>query len=396
MSEHAQDDVQPLSEQGRVMVIDDSSTMRRILGSLLEAAGYAVALEASGAVALARAQETPPDIFLVDVEMPDMDGFELCQAIKGCPALAEIPVIFISAHGNSLDKVRAFGAGAADYVTKPFDVDEVQARIRTHVELRRLHLEMAAQNARLLAQNDQLRALEKMRDDLTHMVVHDLRNPLTCIYGFLRIVEQRGRDLLPPYLNECIESSLESTDDLIEMVTSLLDISKLEAGAMKLERERCNVAEIAGEVMGRMQALRGNRTMTVTAQVDAPEAWGDGGLLRRVLVNIIGNAVKFTEDSGHITVALSQREDLLRVEIIDDGPGVEPEWREKIFEKFGQATNKGAGKKYATGLGLTFCKLAVEAHGGRIGLESEMGHGCTFWFEVPAARCSDLALAPAE
>lgn len=385
---------------GSVLVVDDSPTMRRVLASILIGNGYHVVLEEVGEVALERAEAAPPDIFLVDVEMPGMDGFELCEQIKKRPALRDIPVIFISAHNDRFDKIRAFGVGAADYVTKPFDIDEVQARIRTHVELRRLHIRMAEQNTLLREQNAQLRALEKLRDDLTHMMVHDLRNPLTCIYGFLRLLDLRGRPLLPPDLGECIISSLSSTQELIEMVTSLLDINKLEAGAMRLEKEACDLSSIANEIVARAEGLRQGRTMIVTpcaereARVEA-----DVGLMRRVFTNIVANAIKFTSDrDGRITVVFRPDVDGVRVEIADNGPGIPSEWHEKIFEKFGQVGMRSERKKYTTGLGLTFCKLAVEAHGGAIGVQSTVGQGTTFWFTVPygSARPMEAVVSAAK
>lgn len=373
------------SSQGNVLVVDDSPTMRRVLASILVGNGYQVSLEESGSRAIARAEAEPPDIFLVDVEMPEMDGFELCEQLKARPTLRDIPVIFISAHSDRFDKIRAFGVGAADYVTKPFDIDEVQARIRTHVELRRLHIRQAEQNALLREQNEQLRALEKLRDDLTHMMVHDLRNPLTCIYGFLKLLDIRGRPLLPPDLVECIESSLGSTQDLIEMVTSLLDINKFEAGAMRLDLESCNLAAVATEVMARSEGLRQNRALTVAPFPEGEATvMADAVLMRRVLTNIVGNALKFTDArTGRVDVSFTLDSDRVRVEVADNGPGIPDEWHDKIFEKFGQVGMRSQRKKYTTGLGLTFCKLAIEAHGGTIGVRSKVGKGTSFWFDLP-------------
>lgn len=383
--------------QGNVLVVDDSPTMRRVLASILVGNGYRVFLEESGAQAIARAETEPPDIFLVDVEMPEMDGFELCEQLKSRPVLRDIPVIFISAHTDRFDKIRAFGVGAADYVTKPFDIDEVQARIRTHVELRRLHIRQAEQNALLREQNEQLKALEKLRDDLTHMMVHDLRNPLTCIYGFLKLLDIRGRPLLPPDLGECIESSLGSTQDLIEMVTSLLDINKFEAGAMRLDLETCNLAAVATEVVTRSEGLRQERVLTVEMRPeDEVTALADAVLMRRVLTNIVGNALKFTDArTGRIGLTFKPNHERIRIEVADNGPGIPEEWHDKIFEKFGQVGMRSQRKKYTTGLGLTFCKLAVEAHGGAIGVHSTVGVGTTFWLELPrgAARPAEATTA---
>ena len=161
-----------------VIVVDDTPANLQLLTGMLKERGYKVRPVPSGKLALQAAKNDPPDLILLDIMMPEMDGYEVCERLKADEKLREIPVIFISALNETMDKVRAFGVGGVDYVTKPFQFEEVDARVRTHLELQR-------QRRKLKENYEQLRRLEELRDNLVHMIVHDLRNPLTGISGFL-------------------------------------------------------------------------------------------------------------------------------------------------------------------------------------------------------------------
>ena len=343
-----------------ILIVDDTPANLLLLAKMLTARGYTSRPVPGGRLALQAARAEPPDLILLDVTMPEMDGYEVCAQLKADAALKDIPVIFISARNETIDKVKAFSAGGVDYVTKPFQFEEVYARIETHLQLRRL---------------------EKLRDDLTHMVVHDLRNPLAVICGFLDILELHEAQALSASTRKLVTVARRSAEELLNMIGSLLDVSKMEAGEMKLQREPCDLDALIRAVLVTTQPLTGNRTVAFDVPESSLRVTVDAGLIRRVIQNLLSNAFKYTPADGAIRIVVTPSSGEVRIAVTDTGPGIAPEHHQRIFEKFGQVEDRKS--RLGTGLGLTFCKLAVEAHGGRIGVESEVGKGSTFWLTLP-------------
>jgi signal transduction histidine kinase len=368
----------PPREVPRVLVVDDTPANLQLLVGMLKERGYKALVAPSGKMALQAAQNDPPDLILLDINMPEMNGYEVCERLKADEKLKEIPVIFVSALNETMDKVKAFGAGGVDYVTKPFQFEEVDARVRAHLELRR-------QKRELKDSYERLKELERLRDNLTNMIVHDLRSPLTGVHGTLQILEKDAQLAQNPKLGFLVQLARRETNALIEMVTQLLDISRLEAGQMPVKKASGDLVESARAAVGGMASLAEGRRLAVSAEGRVPAVY-DFDIVRRVITNLLANAVKFTRKDGRITVAVSRTDAGVRVAVTDDGDGIPPEYHQKIFDKFGQVNGNKA--RFGTGLGLTFCKLAVESHGGRIGVESEPGKGSTFWFTLPAPQPS--------
>lgn len=359
-----------------ILVIDDTPANLILLTGMLKGLGYKVRSVSDGKFALQTAKHDLPDLILLDVMMPGMNGYEVCERLKMDEQLAEIPVIFLSALNETADKVKAFEAGGVDYVTKPFQLREVQARVAAHLELHR--------QKRLLKESyDQLRRLEELRDNLVHMVVHDMRTPLTSMKGFLQLLDITEGESMSKDGKEYVAILTDATENLIELASSLLDVSKMEAGEMTLDLGECNLIEIIREAMCKVESLRENRQLSVEAPEESIKIIGDAKLLARVIQNLLGNALKFTPDGGSISVGCEFSDPCVRVYVRDNGPGIPHESLEMIFDKFGQVASQQSQRQYSTGLGLTFCKLAVEAHGGSIGVDSEVGEGSTFWFSIP-------------
>ncbi len=356
------------------MVVDDIPENLDLLREMLQRKSYRVQTFPRGAMALKAARTQPPDLILLDVMMPEMDGFEVCERLKADAATRDIPVLFISALTETADKIKAFAAGGEDYVTKPFHLEEVHARVKAHLELRRQRLE-------LRETNDKLREIEALRDNLTHMILHDMRSPLIVVRGALDLL----RDQIPG--DEATLALWRMSKDAVHVLTSLcngvLDVSRLEAGRMPVQREPCDLAVLAAEGVAATKVLADFAAVTLHAELETVRVAADRGLLQRVLDNLLTNAIKHTRKHATITVRTKPVPGGVRVEVADTGHGIPPEYHKKIFEKFGQVEARHQGEKHSTGLGLTFCKLAVEAHGGTIGVESEAGKGSTFWFTLP-------------
>ena len=371
---------------GEVLIVDDTPANLQLLAGMLKERGYHVRPVPNGALALRAAELQPPDVILLDVNMPDMDGYEVCRRLKQHEALRDVPVLFISALSEPIDKVRAFDAGGVDYVTKPFQIDEVQARIEAHVRLRRMRLELEDKNRTIEASYQKLREMEQLRDTLTHMIAHDMRSPLTGILAALHFIKEDCASTLPAQNVEDLQQATESVQAMVQMISDLLDISRMEASELQIERTRCQLAELARRAVDSLSAHSRERTVDLSGLANVPTLECDGELIRRVFVNLLDNALKFTPARGTIRVRAIREEDAARIEVADDGPGIPAHLHGLIFEKFGQAKLRAEQRRYSSGLGLAFCRLAVEAHGGTIGVNSEPGHGSTFWFTIPLTK----------
>jgi signal transduction histidine kinase len=355
-----------------ILVVDDTPANLHLLSGMLKDRGCKVRPVSSGQEALQAARRIPPDLILLDINMPEMNGYEVCRRLKADPELKDIPVLFISALSETADKVKAFGAGGVDYVIKPFQFAEVDARVQTHLELRR-------QKRALQESYERLKELERLRDSLTHMIVHDMRSPLSAILGSLELLKA-FMPAEPPELARMLHAARGSAAMLNEMVTQLLDISRLEAGKMPLHKTECDLAKIARDLIASLAPSTAGRQLRLSAP-EPVTSLCDADIVRRVIGNLLGNALKFSPKEGEIGISVAREKTALRVAVKDNGSGIPSQYHQRIFEKFFQAESKE--KKLGTGLGLTFCKLAVEAHGGRIGLDSQAGQGCTFWFTLP-------------
>ncbi len=367
-----------------IMVVDDTPANLKLLEEMLQGRGYRVVQFPGGAMALRAAARNPPDLILLDIMMPEMDGFEVCRRIKADESLKNIPVLFISALDGTDDKIKAFAAGGLDYVTNPFQEEEVLARVKTQLDLHRQQVRIEAQMRQLQENYDHLRELEELRDNLVHMIVHDMRSPLMGILGYAELLLAELKKLGQDELASDASEILTTGSGLRDMVTLLLDISRMESNEMPLKQQTCDLREVVANAMASLGALVNDSTVLFELSAEAMVAICDPEICRRIVANLVDNAIKFTGRGGNVRVGLDRVPEGVRVTVCDSGPGIPPEYHTRIFEKFGQMEARRQDKKYSTGLGLTFCKLAVEAQGGRIGVDSEVGNGSTFWFILPA------------
>jgi len=355
-----------------ILLVDDTVENLRLLSGMLATKGFDARPVTSGAEALEVVAVDPPDLILLDVTMPHMNGFEVCARLRENPATRDIPVIFLTALVDVSDKVKGFGAGGVDYITKPFQLEEVLARVSTHLALRkaRRDLEHTIQK---------LREAEQMRDGLTHMIVHDMRSPLTALLGRLEL----ARMDLTGELAENVDKASRAGRELNDMANAMLDVSRLEAGKMPLKKASTDLTKLATEVRTELLTMEPGRVIEVAASSPVTASC-DAALIRRVVTNLVSNAIKHTPTGGMIRILVKPIDGRVRVAVQDEGDGVPEAARERIFEKFGAVSVREGQSYHSVGLGLSFCKLAVEAHGGTIGVESATPRGSVFSFEIPA------------
>ncbi|MBC8138439.1 MAG: response regulator [Fibrella sp.] len=373
-------------QHGRILIVDDVEANRDVLARRLEKQGHVTAVAASGSEALTILASSPFDLILLDIMMPEMDGYETLGRIKEDPHLRHVPVVMITALDEVDSVARCIEMGAVDYLSKPFNPVLLRARTASCLREKRArdretHLFNELQEGYRL-----LKELETLRDDLTHMIVHDLRTPLTSLLGGLQTMETVGD--LNGIQREMLGLSIDGGHTLLGMINDLLDIDKMEKGSMQLSYGPVTPDDLVQSSIAQVASLVRSKNIKLTEHFsyDLPVFSGDGDKLRRTLVNLIGNALKFTPSGGTVNVSVhrdgSEMPQLIFA-VQDTGEGIPKEAFERIFEKFGQVENRKAGRKMSTGLGLTFSKMAVEAHGGRIWVESEPGQGSTFSFTLP-------------
>jgi len=373
---------------GIILVVDDVDQNRDLLARRLTRQGHTVALAENGADALHKLAEAPFDLVLLDVMMPEMDGYETLSRIKSDVNLRAVPVIMVSALNEMDSVVRCIELGAADYLAKPFDPILLKARVDACLRDKRAHDREARLYEKLEENFQKLKTLESLKDDLTHMIVHDLRTPLTSVLTGMQTVEIAGD--LNEGQQEMLTVAIDGGQTLLGMINDLLDVDKMEGGSLKLEYAPLHVEPLLERSARQVALLAKNKNITLLREVadNLPVFDGDEDKLRRTFVNLLGNALKFTPSGGTATLGahLSASEPgVLLFFVRDTGEGIPEESFGRIFEKFGQVENRKGGRKMSTGLGLTFCKMAVEAHRGRIWVESELGRGSTFWFSLPVA-----------
>jgi signal transduction histidine kinase len=294
----------------------------------------------------------------------------------------------ISALDDMGSIVRCIEMGAEDYLAKPFDATLLRARIGASLEKKRLRDRERALFQQVQTNYRQLQQLERLRDDLTHMIVHDLRTPLTSFLSGLQTLGLIGD--LNAVQEEILTGAVMGGQTLLGMINDLLDISKMESHSLVLEFDTLTASVLVQHAVRQVGSLAAekNQTLHVEDLSYLPSFEGDEEKLLRTLVNLLSNAIKFTPIGGVITISAGLTEDgeALLFRVRDTGEGIPQEALERIFDKFGQVETRQAGRKMSTGLGLTFCKLAIEAHGGSIRVESTLGQGSTFSFSIPRKR----------
>lgn len=354
-----------------VLVVDDTPAHLKLLTGMLEECGHSVRAVTNGHQALDAARREVPELILLDLDMPGVDGVEVCQRLREDEALACVPIIFISPAPNLRCNVECFACGGAEHLTLPCQLGEVRARVTALLRQRQLQRELRAARSRL-----------RQFDGFLRTLVHDMASPIMVITNLLELLDEDFGEHLPDESRQDIEQIISSSEELLGMLNELRDVNRLELGEMPMRYVECDLtAEVAQVVRALNGAARGRRIELDAAGVITTRA--DRELLRRTIRNLLLNALAHTPPSGRVGVRVSLRGGRGRVEVRDEG-GIPEEYRGQIFEKLSLASARREGKYHSVGLGLAFCKLAIDAHGGELGVEHQpRGEGSTFWFELP-------------
>lgn len=359
--------------KGNILIVDDTSANLRLLSNMLTEQGYKVRAVVNGPMALTTTRAVPPDLILLDINMPGMNGYEVCQQLKADEQTREIPIIFISALDEVQDKVKAFTVGGVDYITKPFQFEEVLARVETHLSLCRLRKELEQE---IVARDRLIAEL----DAYAHTVAHDLKNPLTALIGFSELLVDRYERMS----QEHVQRNLRLIAENGRRMTNIIDELLLLASVRKLGQVKMEPVNM-GAVVSEARARLGDMLTRSEASLVEPEAWptalGHGPWIAELWANYISNAVKYGGKPPQIELGATPQEDgYVRFWVRDNGPGIPPEDQSRLFAPFERLSQTRAE---GHGLGLSIVQRIAQRLGGQVAVHSTVGQGSTFSFTLP-------------
>lgn len=371
-----------MNNQPYILLVDDNPKNLQILNNFLREQNYRTAIAKSGEAALTSVLIDKPDLILLDIMMPIMDGFEVCQRLKDNPETASIPVIFVTALTETNNKLKGFQVGGVDYITKPFHKEEVLARIETHLTLKKQKDELVRLNRELESMNQKLLAANESKDRLFSVIGHDMRGPLSNILNLLRLLDDDA--LSSTERKELIEESLRTLRYTYDMLENLLFWAKSQKAELTMSPEPLLIGQVVEDNLVLMESIA--RDKGIILQHDAPNdllVMADRNMLNIILRNLISNAIKFSKAGGAVTVKASKEGSKALISVTDQGVGMSQEAQIKIFQRKESYTTRGTAQEKGTGLGLTLCLEFIHRMGGAYFVESEEGKGTTFSFTLP-------------
>jgi signal transduction histidine kinase len=378
----------PISNKSKILIIDDEIKNIRLFKAMLMSERYLTFEALSGEQTLAIVPGIKPDLILLDVILPGINGFDVCRKLKQADETKIIPIVMVTALSEKAHRLKALDAGADDFLSKPVDRSELLVRVKSLLRIKTYHDELRASNREIAEQNEKLRELEKIKEGLTHMVIHDLNNPLSSLIGTLELILLKEAALSQHHFGR-MNACLDYCRDLKNMIHSLLEIHKMEEGKLELDIEVSNITELIKEVMQQsdFKAKKNQVLLSANGSKEPYTVAIDRGLIRRVIANLLSNAIRHTPAGGRVVVKTGwmSADESIWLQVVDTGNGLAPEYHQKVFDKFEQVCLKKKGVAVGSGgLGLAFCKMVVEAHGGKIWVESEgEGQGANFQFTLP-------------
>ncbi|MBK9989921.1 MAG: hybrid sensor histidine kinase/response regulator [Verrucomicrobia bacterium] len=363
----------------KILIVDDDRINIRILSSILQNEGFVITESDSGESALALYDEIKPDLVLMDVMLPGIDGFAVCRELRERHGDNAAPVIFITAKTESDDIVEGLAAGGVDYLPKPFRRKESLARIRTHLQNRIL----SEQQKALV---EQLKAVNQAKNKLLGMAAHDLRNPLASIRGLAEFLCDGTVGQLTPDQHDLANTIFETSQSMLTLLNELLDVATIEAGELKLHKEPHNLSELLEKAvyLNNINAARKNTKIHYSPPEEAPIVRIDPAKIKQVIDNLLSNAVKYSPPGSNVNVRISGYHPAFTVAVQDQGPGIPENERHQLFKDFMTLSAKPTGGEKATGLGLAICRKIVEAHRGAITATNLPQGGCEFSVMLPA------------
>lgn len=360
-------------KNSKVLVVDDNSTNLGLVYEYLSKNGLIVLLAQDGESALELVNSEKPDLVLLDIVMPGIDGFEVCKRITTDPKTKNIPVIFMSALSDIVDKVRGFEAGGVDYITKPLSQPEVMVRVTSHLTIKK--------------QREELIALNADKDKFFSIIAHDLKNPFFNLLGFTEYLSENSNSLRTEEISEVSRDINSSARSVFNLLENLLNWARLKTGGIEYHPINFNLKSVADNVIELNLNGIDSKNINVYNNIDSDaEAFGDINMIETVLRNLFSNSLKFSNIGGKIELNAELHHNEWEVRIKDTGIGMNVEELHTIFNINNKVSREGTKGERGTGLGLLLCREFVEKNGGKIWAESEPNKWSEFHFTIKAAQ----------
>ena len=356
-------------EQATILIVDDNPINLRLLFHYLKTSGFKTLVATSGEKAIQQAERLQPDLILLDVMMPGIDGFETCRRLKKNELTKNVPVIFITALSDMVDKLKGFKIGGVDYIVKPFHQEEVLARVNTHLTLQR--------------QKHELYKLNATKDKFFSIIAHDIKGALTGLLGISELLSDSVSDFSKEEVESIAGDIYNSARNTYKLLENLLNWARIQSGAMVFQPEMIGIHEICNRSMDILEENAKMKGIELSNNIEPNMlAYGDSNMTDTILRNIITNAVKFTMPGGSVTISAQELENFIEIAVSDTGIGISQYEMRKLFRIDETLKKEGTNGEDGTGLGLILCKELVDENGGTIWAKSELDEGTTFHFTL--------------
>lgn len=364
------------NSQGLILIVDDIPKNLQVLGQTLCGEDYEVAAVSSGEQVVSSARKYQPDLILLDIMMPGKDGFEVCRELKQDEELNAIPVIFLTAKVDQQSINKGLKLGGADYITKPFNTQELLARVQTHVELKR-------SRDQIKAKNEELEKLNETKDNIYSIIGHDLRSSINAILGFSDLLLRESDDYnqeQTKYLTVINRASRE----IGNLLSDLLNWARLQTGDFTIQKSTFSIENLIRKTIRLLQSSAAPKALDIEfSSTSETYLRGDIRLIGTIVRNFISNAIKFSYEGGHIEVILEQDGEIFQISVIDEGKGMTEETQQRLFNSESHPNERGTKNEKGSGFGLMLCQQLAMKHGGNIDFESAPEEGSRFTLSIP-------------
>ena len=361
----------------KILIIDDIAANIQVAANTLKKNNFNISYAKSGKLGIERANKIPFDLILLDIMMPEMDGYQVCEELKKNEQTRNIPIIFLTAKTDEESIKKGFECGGVDYITKPFKINELLARVNAHINLK------LAQE-KFIKINNELKIANSNKDRLLSIIAHDLRNPFSVLITFSKLLIDTYDDFSKEDIISYLKTFYKTSKTGYSLLDNLLKWSKSQSGAMKVNPEKLDLHDLTEETITLLFSQAKGKNIKLFNHI-APNSYAlaDLNMILTVLRNLISNAIKFTEEGGRVEIYGGNDKDTLRITVYDNGVGISKNDIDKIFKIDIKHTTTGTYGERGTGLGIVLCKEFIEKNNGSIYAESEEGKGSKFIFTLP-------------
>ncbi|MCT8977001.1 hybrid sensor histidine kinase/response regulator [Clostridium sp. CX1] len=364
-----------------ILIVDDNPSNIQVVATIMAEYGYELGIAMNASEAYSFLGENTPELILLDIDMPEIDGYEVCSTLKKDYRYKDIPIIFLTVKDEKEDIVKAFDLGAVDYVTKPFNRKELVSRVRTHLSLKKAKDELQRKNR-------ELKKAMKIKDEFLLLMTHEFKTPLNVILAALQTIENIYGYQVGEKVKNYLKSIKLNSFRQLRLVNNLLDITKINTEHFKMHKRNVDIIFVSQAIVESVDiyAKQKGVELKFSSEVDYLEMAIDEEKYERILLNLLSNAIKFTPEGKAIYVNISYKNRKATITVRDEGIGIPKEKQELIFERFGQVDSTLSRQAEGTGVGLSLAKSLITAMGGKISVDSEERKGSLFTITLPVTK----------